>query len=400
MSIHAHLSEESQRQLAAQKRNCTISSIVIAVLVIVLIALVLGIFLLPNIGKEEVSIVTYKSNVSNDDQVQEKKVQNQVQRKPTAPPNASVKVIASNTASAMSIPVPEVEIASPVAEFGDSEDFGSGWGDGGAGLGGGFASIPATMRKHCSKGDRMARVQEMGGLPETEDAVEKGLEWLLATQNPDGSWGGTNKAAMTGFAILAYLGRCETPQSEKYGVSCLNGIVWLVNLGMQNEGKLSQSLGSKSWPYEHAIATYAMCEAAAFCKQLKINVPNLPDVTTKAVDFIIANQHENGGWGYGYDTSSSSHVDLSVTAWHTQALKAALHTGVGNQRAHLFEAKGHRIHRGDAEQRSWRFRVYEQQRTSRQKNLLVADRGRGSEPSDGRDGKFLRGAERRQRHPR
>lgn len=329
MSIHAHLSEEAQKRLAAQKRTSTISSIVVAIMVIVLIALVLGFFLIPNISKEVPAIVTYKSNSIDDDQVQEKKVQNQIQRKPSAPPNSQVKVIASTTPSQTSIPVPEVEVTSPVAEFGDGDDFGSGWGTAGDGLGGGgFASIPATMRKRCSKADRMARVQEMGGLPETEETVEKGLEWLKATQNADGSWGSNNKAAMTGFAILAYLGRCETPQSEKYGESCLKGIVWLVNLGMGNEGKLSQSLGNKSWPYEHSIATYAMCEATTFCKQLSINVPNLPEVTTKAVDFIIANQHENGGWGYSYDLSSESHVDLSVTAWHIQALKAAMHTGI------------------------------------------------------------------------
>lgn len=329
MSIHAHLSEEAQQKLAAQKRNSSISSIIVAIMVLVLIALVLGFFLLPDIGKEAPTIVTYQSNAIDDKDVQEKKIQNQIQRKPSAPPNSQVKVIASTTPSQTSIPVPEVDITSPVAEFGDGDDFGSGWGTAGDGLGGGgFASIPATMRKRCSKADRMARVQEMGGLPETEESVEKGLEWLKATQNSDGSWGSSNRAAMTGFAILAYLGRCETPQSEKYGESCLKGIVWLVNLGMGNEGKLCQNMGSKQWPYEHSVATYAMCEATTFCKQLSITVPNLPEVTTKAVDFIIDNQHENGGWGYSYDVSSASHVDLSVTAWHIQALKAALHTGL------------------------------------------------------------------------
>lgn len=330
MSIHAHLSEEAQQRLAAQKRNTTISSIFIAVMVLVLIALVLGFFLLPDVSKDTPSIVTYQSNNIDDEDVREKKVQNQIQRKPSAPPNSQVKVIASTTPSQTSIPVPEVDITSPVAEFGDGDDFGSGWGSGGDGLagGGGFTSIPATMRKRCSKADRMARVKEMGGLPETEEAVEKGLEWLKATQNADGSWGSSNKAAMTGFAILAYLGRCETPQSEKYGESCLRGIVWLVNLGMGNEGKLSQSLVNRSWPYEHSIATYAMCEATTFCKQLDINVPNLPEVMTKAVNFIIENQHDKGGWGYTYDMSSEAHVDLSVSAWHIQALKAARHTGI------------------------------------------------------------------------
>ena len=175
----------------------------------------------------------------------------------------------------------------------------------------------------------MLRLQEMGGNPKAEDVVEKGLEWLKATQNADGSWTGTNQAAMTGFAVLAYLGRCETPKSEKYGESCLRGITYLVNLGMKTNGKLSTNLADNHWPYEHAIAAYAICEATTFSKQLDINVPNLTEIAQLSIDFIIANQHKNsGGWDYGYDSTGARGGDLSIAAWHVQALKAAYHTGI------------------------------------------------------------------------
>ena len=330
MSIHAQLSEEAQARLDAQKRTSTISSIVISVLVIVMIFLVLGIFLLPNIVKENPTIVTYSASLTDETEVNQKKINNQIQRKPSAPTNSMAKVIAANTSSPTAIPVPDIDVVTPNADFGDGEDFGGGWGDGdGTGAGGGFGSIPATMRKRCSKEDRMLRLQEMGGNPLAEEAVEKGLEWLKATQNADGSWTGTNQAAMTGFAVLAYLGRCETPLSEKYGESCLRGITWLVNLGMKTEGKLSTNLADKHWPYEHSIATYAINEATTFCKQLGINVPNLPEVSQKSTEFILANQHErSGGWDYSYDTTGGRGGDTSIAAWHIQAMKAASHTGL------------------------------------------------------------------------
>jgi len=330
MSIHAHLSEEAQARLNSQKRNSTISSVVISVLVVVMIFLVLGIFLLPSIVKENPTIVTYSASLNEETEVNQKKVNNQIQRKPSAATNSMAKVIAANTSSPTAIPVPDIEVVTPNADFGDGDDFGGGWGEGdGAGGGGGFAAIPATMRKRCSKEDRMLRLQEMGGNPLAEEVVEKGLEWLKATQNPDGSWTNSNQSAMTGLALLAYLGRCETPLSEKYGESCLRAITWLVNLGMKNDGKLSTNLADKHWPYEHSIATYAICEAATFCKQLGINVPNLEEVARKSTEFILANQHErSGGWDYSYDTTGGRGGDTSIAAWHVQAMKAANHTGI------------------------------------------------------------------------
>jgi hypothetical protein len=43
---------------------------------------------------------------------------------------------------------------------------------------------------------------------------------------------------MTGLALLAYLGHCETPLSEKYGDTVLRGLTYLINIGMSNNGKL------------------------------------------------------------------------------------------------------------------------------------------------------------------
>ena len=204
-------------------------------------------------------------------------------------------------------------------------------GAGGLGMnaGGGklFALIPETMRKRCSKEDRLQRLAENGGTPACEEAVIKALRWLKSVQNPDGSWGQGNKAAMTGFALLCYLGHCETPASEEYGDSSMKGIVYLVNLGMKNEGRMADNFTANGWVYEHAIATYALGEAATFCKELEIEVPSLMDITGKAGQFIIDNQHESGGWSYLYATEKG-HVDVSVTGWQMQALKACSHTGI------------------------------------------------------------------------
>jgi hypothetical protein len=214
---------------------------------------------------------------------------------------------------------------------GTGSGFGKGAGTGGGlGMGGGagklFGLIPETMRKRCSKEDRLQRLKENGGTPACEEAVMKSLRWIKGVQNSDGSWGDANKAAMTGLALLSYFGHCETPMSEEFGDSCMKGIVYLVNLGMSSEGKMATSNGN-GWVYEHGIATYALGEAATFCKELKIDVPGLMEQTEKAGQFIIDNQHDTGAWAYHYATEAG-HPDVSVTGWQIQALKACSHTSI------------------------------------------------------------------------
>lgn len=262
------------------------------------------------------------------------------QRAQMIQPNLS-RVSARDVANGLILPEPEqvVEMTSLGGIGGGSLSKGPGgaggdftkdsWQDGAMTPGGGtgplFRLIPEDMRKRCSKSDRLARLKENGGTPACEEAVVKSLRWLKSIQNPDGSWGGAHRAAMTGLSLLAYFGHCETPASEEFGDSCMRGVVYLVNLGMKNDGKLAGDFTTNHWSYEHAIATYALAEAATFCKEGKIDVPSLLELTAKAGQFIIDNQNENGGWAYLYATEGG-HTDVSVAGWQLQALKACSHT--------------------------------------------------------------------------
>lgn len=199
----------------------------------------------------------------------------------------------------------------------------------GAGLNGGdanqsfFKLLPEAVAKRCSKQDRYARLKENGGTPASDDAVINALRWLKSQQNADGSWGKETRVAMTGLVLLAYFGHCETPTSEEFGDSCMRGIVYLVNIGMKNQGRLATNYTSNHWSYEHPIATYALAEASTFCKEG--DVPNLSEVTLQAGQVIIDNQNQDGGWAYSYATEGG-HTDVSISGWQIQALKACSHT--------------------------------------------------------------------------
>lgn len=154
MSLHAQLTPEAQARLAAQRRTSTITSAVISILSIVLVALVLGLFLLPNIIKETPTIVTYQANEVKETEHQQERVKTAVLRKPSSPSSSMARVIAATTTSAVSIPVPDAVVDIQSVEFGDGDDFGGGWGDGdGSGAGGG-----ASFFNQKVKGQRIAYV--------------------------------------------------------------------------------------------------------------------------------------------------------------------------------------------------------------------------------------------------
>ena len=145
MSVHARITPESAAKLATQKRNSTLSALVISVLSLFLICLILFIITLVVEVKSTPEIISYAAGVDESEDIEKPEMTNQVERKPSAPSSSMAKVIASNTASPTAVPVPDMEVDEPSLDFGNGDDFGEGWGDGdgwgGGGGGGGAASF-------------------------------------------------------------------------------------------------------------------------------------------------------------------------------------------------------------------------------------------------------------------
>jgi hypothetical protein len=137
-----------------------------------------------------------------------------------------------------------------------------------------------------SSGARGALVRAGGGTPQSEAAVEKGLEWLQRHQQSDGSWSfdhrinntcaqecsqeGTLHDCPTGataMALLAFLGAGHTPDQGKYKDEVKKGLLYL-RRSMQideNGGDLRGEASNRmhSGMYVQGLATIALCEAYA-----------------------------------------------------------------------------------------------------------------------------------------
>lgn len=155
-------------ELRRQRTRSTISSLLISLLVIVLAGVVLMFWLIPGLSLMQPDVIAYQSASNTDDKVEVKELNPSVQRKPSAPSSSMAKVIAANTTSPTAIPVPD--FASPVEslDFGDGDDFGSGWGSGGEGGGGGGG---ATFFGSTSKVNRVAFVIDYSGSMAQDDRV-------------------------------------------------------------------------------------------------------------------------------------------------------------------------------------------------------------------------------------
>jgi hypothetical protein len=192
-------------------------------------------------------------------------------------------------------------------------------------MGSGSSGVPGTMAGRMGGAARAAAMKRTDGKEKSEKAVMQGLRWLKEHQNEDGSWAPENRPAMTGFAILCFLGHGELPDSPEFGPTVKKGLDWLLAKGTEFQGKLSMTRdgwGGNNGVYEHAIATYAMGEYYTMTKDERF-----ADLLKQAVTHIVQGQDPNGGWQYQYAKGPKS--DTSVSGWQIQALKAAHLTGLG-----------------------------------------------------------------------
>ncbi len=203
------------------------------------------------------------------------------------------------------------------------------------GIGGSPEARMAESLSMRTSDARREAARTLGGSPESEDAVERGLAWLASTQSADGHWSikefpgdtppkirdETFKAdsAATGLALLAYLGAGYTHQSGKYQDVVDRGVKWLLQ-HQKPDGDLFADELEFVWLYSHGMASIALCEAYGMTKDAA-----LKDPAQKALNFIVASQHpEFGGWRYRPRFES----DTSVSGWQLMALKSGEMSGL------------------------------------------------------------------------
>ncbi len=163
-------------------------------------------------------------------------------------------------------------------------------------------------------------------------AARRGLQYLAAHQNPDGSWSGdmgfklnqdykvtkynVPHMGVTALAGIAFLSGGHLPERGEYAGTIARCIDYILS-HVRERGYIT---ANNSRMYSHAFATLFLAEA--------YGMTHRPDVGRKlqeAVDLIVECQNRFGSWRY---EPFAPEADMSITVCQLMALRAARNIGI------------------------------------------------------------------------
>jgi hypothetical protein len=162
-------------------------------------------------------------------------------------------------------------------------------------------------------------------------ATDRGLTFLASQQRSDGSFTCTRSGqpGVTSLAVLAFLSRGHTPDSQPYG-PLIRAAVRFVLGHQQSNGMISGYNGERP-NYHHAISALMLCEIYGMSDQRQNE--QIEPAITRAVEFSRMQQtrrkrnpQDNGGWRY-LTPNGPNDSDLTATSWNLMFYRSAKNCG-------------------------------------------------------------------------
>jgi hypothetical protein len=171
---------------------------------------------------------------------------------------------------------------------------------------------------------------------EMQASVDGALKWLVKHQDDDGRWDSdgfgkhdpesetdgpgspTHDVSATGLSVLALLGGGNTMRSGPHAKAVKKAVTWLRK--QQQENGLFGTNAAHDFIYDHAIATYAVCEAYGLS-----SYQSLVPTAQKGLDYLESHRNPYAVWRYQPRDNDN---DTSVTTWAVQALEAGRFFGL------------------------------------------------------------------------
>jgi len=154
-------------------------------------------------------------------------------------------------------------------------------------------------------------LEMLGALGVHEEAAERGLEWLLAEQEEDGSWfgrWGVNHLYGTG-AVLPGLEACGVPHDHP---SMRRAVAWLDSV-QQESGGFGEDIRSYSDPAWRGRAEFTTASQTAWALLGYVAAGNAEDSAgRRAADYLCAAQRTDGDWHEQHFTGTGFPLDFMI----------------------------------------------------------------------------------------
>ncbi len=164
--------------------------------------------------------------------------------------------------------------------------------------------------------------------PQTQDSIERGLEYLARTQSREGAWRhggqwGRYPVAMTALAGLALLANGNTTTQGKYAPNVSRAATFLLS-SARPDGLISRLEEASRSMYGHGFSMLMLGELCGM-EDDSAKQERIAGVLRRAVGLTARSQSSAGGWLYTPD----SHGDEgSVTITQLQGLRACRNAGI------------------------------------------------------------------------
>lgn len=155
--------------------------------------------------------------------------------------------------------------------------------------------------------------------PQSEAALERGLEWLARNQGREGNWE-SNDLGLVGMGTLAFLAAGHMPGHGKYGDHVQRALDFVLK-NAQPTGLLNVANSQRDM-YNHGLAAFVLGQAHGMT-----NDPRISPVLDRALKLIANTQCEDGGWDYQARRQQRGH-DLSLAVMQAKALRSAVDSGL------------------------------------------------------------------------
>lgn len=208
------------------------------------------------------------------------------------------------------------------------------------------APLPTAFKRRGESAE-IAAVE--GGGADTEQAVDRGLQWLAGHQCADGGWtfdlnacpgcqgkcshpGSStrnDRAAATALALLPFLGRGSTHREGPYQKEVDGGVRFLTAMVLEGKGKAYASGGSM---YSQGLVGIALAECYGMSKDTRLAAPARATLTY----IMQAQDPQGGGWRY----SPRQPGDTSSFGWQMAALTTGSLAALPVERSVMQKAAG------------------------------------------------------------